>query len=364
MLTVSSDNFRWQYCQGSAIAEQGYQKKLNGHEIAKIAVIHLVKNYFESNKQLTIQVGETLVFGGLQIEVTQKIMDRVLLFLQQIDLNFKVHYANFNISGNENYEIYINDGICVASNNSVELFIYNNEYKAVGIMDNPSVWCVLSLYCDQQYKELKCTVIQPNCSTTSVTSFFTEDQIKVNYEKLINLNFGIDKKFTVNPHCKSCSHYQHCEEVKKYNQGEVMQHELIVSKVHSELETMSNEDLASILNCEESFTDAFTRANQEALDRLEAGHVINGFHLGTGRVSFKWNEDADTVEKKLKGMKVKKDGIFPSQLITPAQARKLENLTDAQRSRLEGLIAEVVGKNTIKKNDFGVQPEVAQISFL
>ena len=69
-----------------------------------------------------------------------------------------------------------------------------------------------------------------------------------------------------------------------------------------------------------------------------------------GRISKKWNESEEEIAKKLKAKKLKLDDIYPKKLISPAEALKLDKLTDIQKKKLESeLISVVDGKLTLKK---------------
>jgi hypothetical protein len=48
-----------------------------------------------------------------------------------------------------------------------------------------------------------------------------------------------------------------------------------------------------------------------------------------------WNEDAEAIEKMLKGRRLTKDDIWPRKLISPAQALKSNKLTDSQKTSIE-----------------------------
>jgi len=108
--------------------------------------------------------------------------------------------------------------------------------------------------------------------------------------------------------------------------------------------TMSESQIAAILDVGKVVTKLVKQVEEEALSRLQAGSTIPGYEIGTGRSSREWSDDEDIVAGKLKGMRFKKDEIYPSKLVTPAQAEKKEDLSERQLANMAQMIVSVAGK--------------------
>ena len=133
----------------------------------------------------------------------------------------------------------------------------------------------------------------------------------------------------------------------------------IVERVETSLQTMSGEELAKIIDAGDVLVPAIQKAKDEAKRRIEADQEVPGYFMGDGPASNVWNEEPEVIAKKLKGMGFKKDEIFPPKLVSPAQARKKEGLTEGKANNLEKLITTMAGKKTLKK---GHRVEQAQQS--
>jgi len=105
---------------------------------------------------------------------------------------------------------------------------------------------------------------------------------------------------------------------------------------------MPAEDLAKILDAKESLKKAMKvieTAEVESLKRLQAGEPVPRYTIGSGNNSQAWKEDEKLTVKKLKGMRFTQKDLYPTKLLSPAQALKKEDLTPRQRDRM---IAELI----------------------
>lgn len=124
--------------------------------------------------------------------------------------------------------------------------------------------------------------------------------------------------------------------------------------------TMSDEQIASVLDAAALIKKLIDQVEEEAGKRLEGGGKIPGYTMGTGRGSNNWAEEEEVIAAKLKGMRFKKEEIYPPKLISPAQALKKKELTDRQKKALEGLIKYEKGKAKVVKDNSAVSaPDVA-----
>lgn len=369
MLKPVSTDPLWSICTGSVASQEGYKVKLDGHQLAKRNVMFLMLNYFQGEKIFDWLGEHVVIDNDNDFTVDEKLLDKVQFVIDYIrDFHNKAS-DGFTATVGEVVETPTLKIVCpiiVKYDNIIEVITFSNEYKTVGAINNPELICALGAALDPLDKldgsteklQLIQTVVQPNCSSPYVSTYtnsvmldkeLTRLGLKANEIK----NLQYDCPTTVNKLCKTCLASHHCLAFQESKNEVVMQHELIVPKIHGELSTMTDDELGSILSAEEIFIDAFTKAKIEASRRIgEEGKVIQGWHIGKGKNSSKWNADKETVAKKLKGMKIIKDDIFPSKLISPSQARKLQGLTDIQKTNLEKLIDEVTGVGRLTANDY------------
>lgn len=128
--------------------------------------------------------------------------------------------------------------------------------------------------------------------------------------------------------------------------------------------TMTDVQLADIKDVAPLITAMLKQVDDELKSRLVAGTYTAGrYAMVPGRNSNKWIDEPDIVEKKLKGMRFKKDTIFPASLISPAQALKQDGLTERQKANLEKMIDSVPGADTVKKSNT-VAKESAEMMFM
>ena len=132
-----------------------------------------------------------------------------------------------------------------------------------------------------------------------------------------------------------------------------------ISKVVSDPKSLTSDQLSELMSSKDALMAAYDKCETEIIERLNSGQHVSGYDMQPGRSSKKWNESEEEIAKKLKAKKLKLDDIYPKKLISPAQALKLDKLTDIQKKKLESeLISVVDGKLTLKK----VAHSVAQSS--
>lgn len=113
--------------------------------------------------------------------------------------------------------------------------------------------------------------------------------------------------------------------------------------------TMSEEQIAAILDASTTIKKLIETVEEEALTRLASGVNIPGYEIGKGRSSSQWKDEDEVVAAKLKGMRYLKDEIYPPKLVSPAQALKKSTLSDRQKKALEEMIEKVAGKDKVVK---------------
>ena len=198
------------------------------------------------------------------------------------------------------------------------------------------------------------TIIQPKTSRPVRSYALTVGEAHKHGAVMIEAAKRTDQKdapLAAGKHCFWCKHKKNCDAQSddRITKGAVMDNN-IVEQVENHLQTMQPHDLSKILDAEAVVVAAFAKAKDEAKRRIGIGHVVPGYAVGPGSDSNVWNEDEETIAKKLKGMKVSKELTYPAKLISPAQARKLD-ITEKQKANLEKLITTVAGKDSLKKVD-------------
>lgn len=126
--------------------------------------------------------------------------------------------------------------------------------------------------------------------------------------------------------------------------------------------SLSVKQLTEIADAEDGFKAAFDKVRTEIQERISIGENVPGYALVPGKMSKVWNEPDDEIVKKLKARRMKKDEIFPSKLITPAQVLKHPKLTDIQKKKImEDLISEVAGKSVLKKVTYTQEKDASEM---
>jgi hypothetical protein len=126
------------------------------------------------------------------------------------------------------------------------------------------------------------------------------------------------------------------------------------------LSDMPGDKLAAILDATASVKKLIKMAEDEAFKRIDSEpNAVPGYEMGTGNSKSVWIDDQEIVNKKLRGMRMKKDEVLIPTLISPAKARKHEGLTDRQKQNLEKMIEKVPGSKKVVKSK--AQPTTADM---
>jgi hypothetical protein len=126
----------------------------------------------------------------------------------------------------------------------------------------------------------------------------------------------------------------------------------LLSGSSEKIKTLDNDQLAKLYDSQPAIQQIFTLVSEE-LERRVRGGGVDGFMIGHGNTSKVWAFDEETIAKKLKGMRLNLDDIYPRKMISPAQAVKHEKLTAAQRTRVEkDLIVLKAGSEKLQRVTF------------
>ena len=123
-----------------------------------------------------------------------------------------------------------------------------------------------------------------------------------------------------------------------------------IGKVVADPKSLTSEQLSELISAKEALMTVFDRAEAEAQERIESGQSVPGYAMRPGRGSNVWNEDEETIVKKLKAKRLKLDEIYPKKLASPAQILKNPNLSDVQKKKIESeLVTHKAGKDKLTK---------------
>ena len=132
----------------------------------------------------------------------------------------------------------------------------------------------------------------------------------------------------------------------------------MISNAVADVKSLSVAELTMIADAEDGFSAAFNKVRSEIQERIETGETVPGFAMLPGKCSRVWNESEEVIAKTLKARRLKKDEIYPSKLISVAQALKHPSLTDTQKKKIEkDLVSEVAGKMSLKKVSYDHKAE-------
>lgn len=126
----------------------------------------------------------------------------------------------------------------------------------------------------------------------------------------------------------------------------------VIEQTFGDISKMESTKLEELADARAGMMAVFDRVNEEIQKRVEDpdDDTITGYAMLPGNGSNAWIGDTKTIEKMLKGRKLKKDDIFPSKLISPAAMMKSEKLTKGQKTKIwDKFVENKPGKSTLKK---------------
>lgn len=218
---------------------------------------------------------------------------------------------------------------------------------------------------------VRMTIIQPKSGPPIRYVDMTVQEVWEAGKKLAARAKATDDPFAPlvsNPECKWCRHKNNCN--AKYEEGALAMSELTGQQsLIDAIKTgeiapgnMSATQLAAFKDIEKVVTDLFKAVDAEMLTRLQDNaNSIPGYEIGSGRKSSAWIDDEETVAKKLRGMRLKKDEVMIPTLISPAQAKKHPGLTDRQLENVEKMIEMKPGPKKVVKAAVVVQEPAADM---
>ena len=237
----------------------------------------------------------------------------------------------------------------------VEVVDYKDGRGYVSEQNNTQLMAYLfgKVYTAPQCPTGQMTIVQPKTKNAIRTQTMGVPELTERMTRLHDAAQATDAEdapLIAGKHCQWCKHAGNCSAKNDKAKGVITEMETtgLVAQVHDSLVTMQGDELAKILDAEKAFKEAFDKARGEAQRRIETGHVVPGYVMAPGNATRKWNEDEETMVKKLKSMKLVLADIFPPKLIAPSAAEKIEKLTEKQKINLGKLISTIEGKPRLK----------------
>lgn len=149
-------------------------------------------------------------------------------------------------------------------------------------------------------------------------------------------------------YCQWCKHKVNCEARNNNDMSELSAIEALPPA--ASLKGIADKALAGIVSSEPAVMAMIEKAKAEIQRRIESGAPVAGYAMVPGRAARVWNENEETMVKLFRARKLKQGDYYTQKIITPAQAEKLDTLTDEQKQKLIGkYVTEKAGKMKLTK---------------
>lgn len=262
--------------------------------------------------------------GTCDVTITAHSEEGDLLFLETID--YKDGRGWVNTKGNTQLIAYTGGKLIEAHRTGVHHPVSRETPTRMTIVQpktNPPV----------RYEDQVADEVYKACDELAVAAAATDDP---------------DAPLIAGKHCQWCKHKPNCTaqaeesmEVMMTNTSDVKVDGSsslfeIMSDVIKDVSTVSSETLAELLDAKPGIDSLFESVEKEIESRLDQDpDSVTGYAMRPGRSSRKWALDDDEMAEVLKARRLKQAEIYPPKLISPAQAMKLDSLSDIQKERLE-----------------------------
>jgi len=378
---LGPSNHRWPNCPGSVREEANYPDTTNNAAVDGTGS-HLLLEHCVVNEQAVDSFINTLIGQNHEDRPTgwlidKKRADRVKVCLDYIDLRNKelggVVVESESISnpgefmGRDDWWGTTDITLTTVNQSVIEVIDYKDGFVWVDAKNNPQLEAyglgkllplidhlVMGNNFDHEQspvKIIRLTIVQPKTSKPVRYVEYSPAQLWQRGLKLKDAASKTDQAGALlcsGDWCRWCKHADCCDELNsKKMEGFAMLDnksgtDSLTNIDITSIADMPAEDLAKILDAKESLKKAMKvieTAEVESLKRLEAGQPIPRYTIGSGNNSQAWKEDEKLTVKKLKGMRFTQKDLYPTKLLSPAQALKKEDLTPRQRDRM---IAELI----------------------
>lgn len=180
---------------------------------------------------------------------------------------------------------------------------------------------------------------------------------------------------TAGKHCQWCKHKPNCnaKTEQSLNTVESMSNEIVttegenlfeyIGKAVADPANLTAEQLTELADARAGLMAAFDKVEAEIERRIDNGEKIPGYAMMPGNDKQVYSVADGEVEKALKGRKFKKDDIFPSKLITPAQVMKSPKLTKEQKSKFADKYISKIASNKLSLKKVAREEKSAELMF-
>lgn len=395
---LSPSNHKWVYCPGSIREEAKYPYITNSAAIDGTGSHLLLELCLNTGRPVQEYLNEYIGIGhkdkGSGWHINQNRIERVQTCIDYVEKRKKelLKEYSFVVVKTESKS---NPGLKYKRDDwwgtvDVTIFAYSSESKIptfievidlkdgqrfVDVNDNPQLIAYMGgkIYEYLSFKmfstPIRMTIVQPKTKPPIryVDSEVGKLLIKLN-QIAIAAKKTDDKNAPLIPdgnggkgYCKWCKHRDNCEARKNQIIGKLkeMTNDVntngislfeVINQTFKNIEDMGVETLSQMLDAKAAIDDIFKRAEEEATRRLENGDFIPGYSMLPSNSRREWDIEEEELVKKLKTFKLKKDDIYISKLISPAQIMSHNNLTKKQKERIENDYIKIIpGALKLKK---------------
>lgn len=233
----------------------------------------------------------------------------------------------------------------------VDVLMFRNEYSHYSLMDDVILISKIAEYpCDR----FNITIFQPNVYPTEQVMLVSAEQVR-NLARVIKEKTNLLDP-TVCHLCSSCSVQTDCDAFKSYFGDKVREFEPKLKGLENE-KTLTELELADMLNLEKMFKNAFIRVREEVKRRIRTGKPVKGWILKAGRKSKIWTiKDYEIID-------FLGDDALLEKVISPSQALKLQ-LPVSKKERLLSFIELKLGAEQLVEGALDDNASFADIAAL
>lgn len=222
-----------------------------------------------------------------------------------------------------------------------EAIDYKDGRSPVKVEENKQLFSYFEGKATLSEWNMRITVIQPRLDNPTL---WWEPTIEEYYQLASDMVDAAKATDLPNPpmkkgdHCYFCKHKHNCIEYKGQHLAPIASSLDLTGDVR----VMTDQQLASLVDAEKTIQGVLESAKQEMTKRIKDGKPVPGYKIGRGRGRKVWNCSEEEVKKRLKDLDFTDEQIYSSQLISPAQAVKINK-------DVEELINVEVGEGKLEK---------------
>lgn len=340
---------RWCNCPGSVALSEGEDDGANeytaeGSLAHEICALTLTTSAL-SRELLEELVGDTYMIDGFEIEVTEEMVEAVILYVKTIVDDMKAAGLT-----NDNY------GSCLSVEKKVtvthdcdgtsdcylavpfeKLVVYDFKYGAgvpVDVKDNYQMKCyAVGAMCDYErgknsyMDDVELVIIQPRARHKDgfVRRWNTtrDDILKFQREiaACVDACKSKDAPFKSGDWCRWCPGKHRCPSLFNDAEDTAKQAFDVIDTGQDILVAMTDKQMIKILDVKDTLTGYLKAVEAHALARLKSGDPLAGYKLVRGRSTRSWYSQ-DNVESTFEG-KLSGDDLYTKKFVSPAQMEKL-----------------------------------------